>query len=99
MEVRKLFDKGQSNAVTGIAPGGVDPTTLTTQSRSDVYFRPAVWFSSRGINPRTMFHEALHSITGLGDELLAKKLGLNVPETQSPSAAISKALKDNDCVR
>jgi hypothetical protein len=58
------------NAITGIWPGGVRGATLA--DRSDVYFHPSGRFSSGGLQPRTILHEALHSLTGLGDVGLAK---------------------------
>jgi hypothetical protein len=45
------------------------------------------------VQPRTIFHESLHSLTGLGDVALAQKLRLK----QTTSAAISQALKDHGC--
>jgi hypothetical protein len=56
-----------------------------------------VFFRSSGITSTTILHEALHSITGLGDIDLAAKLGLGNLTHDAASAAISKALKDNGC--
>ncbi len=96
--VSHYYKSSPFNAVTGIYPGGVQGATLA--DRSDVYFRPGgwLWFSRGGLQPRTILHEALHSLTGLGDDKLAQKLGLNVGPGQSASAAISQALKKHDCI-
>jgi RHS repeat-associated protein len=85
--VKLDFKRGRSGAETGIAPGGV--TGATIAERSNVYF------TGGGINSGIIFHEALHSATGLGDERLAAKLDL---KGSDPSQAIQKALKDHGCI-
>jgi len=84
------FKSGRYNttkAETGIAPGG--HTGATIAERSTVYF------SGGGVTAPIIFHEALHSATGLGDDRLAAKLGM--AGVANPSSAISKALKDHGC--
>ena len=93
LPVSHAFRRGTVNAETGIAPGGRVGATLA--DRSSVYFRPGGLFSSGGLQPRTILHESLHSLTGLGDTLLAQKL--NLPEG-SGSADISRALIQNGCL-
>ena len=59
-----------------------------------------VYYRSSGITDTGILHEALHSITGLGDIDLAGKLGLGTfGSAADASAAITKALKDNGCTK
>jgi hypothetical protein len=81
------FQNTGTKAETGIAPGGV--TGATIAARSNVYF------SGGGISSEFIFHEALHSATGLGDDRLAAKLGLSA--TGDPSIAIQQVLKEHGC--
>jgi hypothetical protein len=81
--------RSTTKAETGILPGGNNPGTIA--GRSNVYF------SGGGIKGEYIFHEALHSLTGLGDRNLALRLGLS-PLGDS-SANIQKALKAHDCVK
>ncbi len=62
---------------------------IAPEGRNEVYYRGS------GINTGNILHEALHSLTGLGDEQLAGKIGVSV--TKDDTQAISNKLKDMDC--
>jgi len=94
--VSNRFKAPRCNAETGLYPGGVLGATLS--DRVDVYFLPGGLFGSGGLQPGTILHEALHSLTCLGDELLARKLGLYVGPEQDPGAAISQGLSNHGCM-
>ncbi len=55
----------------------------------------------RGFEGVKILHEALHIATGLGDDDLAKKLGIDITpfggDSQLASQAITKKLKENGC--
>ena len=78
-----------TKAQTGILPGGNNPLTITGRSN--------VFFTGGAIRGDVIFHEALHSATGLGDRNLALQLGLS--PLGSASANIQNALKANDCIK
>lgn len=53
-----------------------------------------------GLNETTILHEAIHSLTGLGDIDLYKKLtGIDTKFHGEASSGISAALKKNGCVK
>jgi RHS repeat-associated protein len=83
-------------AEAGIAPGGT--LGQTVQDRSDAYFRPGGFFDKGGIRQSVILHEALHALTGLGDDALAMRLGIALQPGESSSAAITRALKENKCI-
>jgi hypothetical protein len=58
-------------AETALYPGGV--FGATPADRSTVFFRKS------GLG--NILHEALHSLTGLNDELLARQLGVEIPSS------------------
>jgi hypothetical protein len=86
--VKYEFRGGTTKAATGIAPGGRTGATLADRSN--------VFYSGGGLNSGFIFHEALHSVTGLGDDRLAQRLGLN--PGSSASQAIQQALIAHGCV-
>jgi 2-hydroxychromene-2-carboxylate isomerase len=61
----------------------------------DIFFQPGGVFGSGGLTPDTVFHEALHNLTGKGDSRLAEQLGL--PPDQQNSQSISPELLKHHC--
>lgn len=91
--ISKDFKGGTTNAKAGIFPGGTLGATIA--DRSVVFFRPGGIFGSGGIGSTTILHEALHSVTGLGDTRLAQLLGVT---GSSDSRAITDALQQHHCI-
>ncbi|MBX3294005.1 MAG: RHS repeat protein [Acidobacteria bacterium] len=92
-----------TRAATGTQPFGVGGGTVA--ERSDVYFRPdRGWFGiyrgRTGLTESTILHEALHSLSGLGDaDLYTKLTGKIAASHGEASMGISAALRENDCVK
>lgn len=78
-------------AATATHPGGVLGKTVL--ERSDVYFRPSE------INEKNILHEALHSVTGLGDIDLYKLFTGKKAETIEEASNGIRLLVKNKCVR
>jgi hypothetical protein len=97
-QVAKFIPKN-AKAATMIYPGGSE--TSSVAARSDVYFQIDRglfgYGENSGLTQTTILHEALHSLTGFGDDELYKKLAGKTSDTSS--ADISKLLKDNDCTK
>jgi YD repeat-containing protein len=71
-------------------------TAIFGKNPNHVYFRSEEWSSKRSV----VVHEALHSLSGLGDQELAETLGLGAGlASGTASEAISQALKDYGCIR
>jgi hypothetical protein len=70
-----------------------------TNAATALYGNPNhVYFRSSGLNPTTILHEALHTLTSLGDIPLAAQLGRGqFTNRESASGAIGTALKDAGC--
>ena len=83
----KLDFSNGTKAETGIAPGGM--------TGADIAARSNVYFSGGALTAAIIFHEALHSATGRGDDRLAAMLRLKI--TTSATDAITKALKAHGC--
>jgi RHS repeat-associated protein len=62
----------------------------------NVYFKPGGLFSAGGLTPGTIFHEALHNLTGKSDSRLAQQLGL--PSGHQESQYISPELAKHNCI-
>ena len=88
MSVKDYFKRySDARGASGIYPGGQQGATIAERSNT--------YFTGGGVNAKSIFHEAMHAATGLGDDRLAAKLGLT--GSGSSSNKISKALKDNGC--
>jgi hypothetical protein len=69
-------------------------------SNNRVFFGPFPIKNTEGYVAATILHESLHTLTGYGDERLATLLfGKKFTNNEKASAAISKGLKDNGCVK
>lgn len=69
-------------------------------SNNRVFFGPFPIKNTEGYVAATILHESLHTLTGYGDERLATLLfGKKFTNNENASAAISKGLKDNGCVK
>lgn len=90
------------SALTGLSPGG--KFALSVSDRSDVYFRVSrgpfgIYGERTGLKESTILHEALHSLSGLGDQGLYKLLTGNVASnSEEASRKITETLEDNDCL-
>ena len=96
------FIPRNAKAATMIYPGGELGSSVA--ARSDVYFQIDHglfgYGGSSGLTQTTILHEALHSLTGLDDDELYKKLtGKTAADGSSASSGISQALKDNGCTK
>ena len=101
------FLKRNAKAITTLYPGGVKGNSVA--ARSDVYFQIDYskgflgigkgYGENSGLSQTTILHEAIHSLTGLGDEELYKLLTGKTVTAGEASAGISQALKDNNCTR
>ena len=81
--------KGKNlGAMTATYPNQLPPSQTTVADRSDVYY-------GDNFSAASILHEALHSLLGLSDDELAKKLG-NI-DISKGSKKISKALQKNGC--
>lgn len=91
--------KDRVRARTMMHPNGL--FSMTVAGRSDVYFRTEGTFwngEPNGFNNQTtILHEALHSLTGLGDEKLYTLLTGKTATHDAASAGISDALKGAGC--
>jgi hypothetical protein len=67
------FRSAGLRAETAFYPGGV--FGATPADRSTVFFRKS------GLTGGNILHEALHSLTGLNDALLARQLGVEIPSS------------------
>jgi RHS repeat-associated protein len=67
------FRSAGLRAETAFYPGGVFGATVA--ARSTVFFR------NSGLTGGNILHEALHSLTGLNDALLAHQLGVQIPSS------------------
>jgi len=55
------------------------------------------YFGINGIEPTTIIFEALHSLTGLGDDELASKFGLTIPKGSDAAEQVGQALANHNC--
>ncbi|MBK7705896.1 MAG: RHS repeat protein [Acidobacteria bacterium] len=58
--------------------------------------RREVYFGKKGLNSGTILHEAIHSMTGMGDPELANLLGVKIRPGED-THSITKILRKNDC--
>lgn len=81
--VQQLIKESALRAMVGI---------WSADTRYDVYL------DLNRYNPLILLHEALHSATGLGDDDLARKLGVYDPvNPKNSSGNVSEILSDNGC--
>ena len=85
------FEANESVSQFFKANSPVKAVTATYGNPNNIYFR------SSGISTITILHESLHSLSGLGDEDLASRLGFPGLTHDAASAAISASLTAHGC--
>jgi YD repeat-containing protein len=83
----KEFNNSGLVASTGIYPGGQPGATIADRS--------TIYFSGGGLKAIFLLHEAIHSVTGVGDRRLAIQLGIGGGGLASER--ITAALKAHGC--